>query len=110
MYPTEAADWEIDNIAIINTVTGLTDLKASDETILIYPNPADYKGFYINFKDEIFSDIKIYNNLGLSVKEISGIFNDKKIHVDTGGLPDGLYFIEMIQPAKRYISKVIIIH
>jgi hypothetical protein len=84
--------------------TGINTIDTSNNSILIYPNPANdqitIESASLNYKDEI---ISIYNIQGQLVKTFTAISN--KTIVDISGFQSGLYFVKVKTDVSTEVRK-----
>jgi hypothetical protein len=72
-----------------NFTVGVEDVKASS-SLNVYPNPASA---VINIEAASAGTVKIFNTLGVVVKELA--FDGTKTSVDVSGVSKGLYFVQL---------------
>ncbi len=109
-------DWYIDN-GVLNELPGLqpncTTLSiAQIETgkqFQLYPNPAsDYVNIELANSKIRPKSLKVINQLGQVIKEIS-VINADKIHITTSEIPVGLYIVEIMSIDNHKLIKKLII-
>ncbi|MDC0230457.1 T9SS type A sorting domain-containing protein [Aureispira] len=98
-----AGEWnDVDDSNTLHYIIEYTNITAIDNTNLqktalkIYPNPSS-NNINIELPVELLAKrhaiIKIYNTLGLSVKEINSMQNNIKVNIDE--LENGVYFVRL---------------
>ncbi|HMI08071.1 MAG TPA: DUF4832 domain-containing protein [Flavobacterium sp.] len=90
----------------VNSILGVADNTKLNMTV--YPVPTSEQ---LTVEMENISDFKtnIYNSIGQSVKVDSNV-ETNKITFETGGLSDGLYFVEFTQGNIRDVRKFVVKH
>lgn len=92
--------------------TGIEDLKWDDDDVTIYPNPVQNE-FFVNISDfggEKNVDLRLYNSLSNLVKSVK-VQNTGSEHIykfDASGLPNGVYFLQIIGEKKTGGKKILI--
>ncbi len=81
---------------------------ASGNPVLIYPNPAEDL-LYITLPSAMdFNSLKVFNSIGKEVLFMD--INEKQnLSIGTGGLPKGIYFIELTGDKGRLVRKVSVV-
>jgi hypothetical protein len=95
----EEGDSDYSNSVEITTVTSINKI-ASKSNFNVYPNPATDKLTISSEQLEIGSTIKIYNNLGLIVKQLP-----TTNQIDIADLANGVYFIEISSTEGKILKK-----
>ncbi len=84
--------------------TGI-DRSNLDLNFLLYPNPTK-DVVNIRLKDDANTEITVYNTLGNNV--FNSTYSGSQIKIDLKDLPQGVYFIDVLQNGKSHIQKVMI--
>jgi hypothetical protein len=71
--------------------SGINNIINSTKRLETYPNPVSQTLFIGNLENDD-QEIRIYNSLGLLVKQVS--YYDKSVGIEMEGIPAGVYFIE----------------
>ncbi len=91
----------------IGAIVGFDEITFSNETIVVYPNPAQNKLTIEVLHDIRNGKLNIYNQLGQIVKSYSKI-NSRQISIETTELTNGLYIFTLINGDKQVNEKFII--
>jgi hypothetical protein len=83
-----------------NNTVGIAELLASQNQMLIYPNPANDKMIIQLLKPEE-NGLKIYNSLGQLMDENTTIAN--QYNIQTSRLHGGIYFVKAGNMTKSFI-------
>lgn len=88
----------------------LTDITSTkeQEKFIIFPNPFSTQTTLKIYKDFKDATLTVYNSFGQQVKQINNI-SGQSITLQRDNLPDGLYFINLIQNDKTFITGKLII-
>ena len=98
----ECSPLKWDTVVIFSVPDGLNELKILNESLKIYPVPADD---YLELKisnEELFKDFKtlsIYNSLGQIVREEEISFKNKTVKLNTLEFPEGVYQLQIKSPS-----------
>lgn len=82
------------------TSTSVEETKISSNDIMIYPNPTSS---FIHWENSEITDAKLLNNLGTIVYD-----NIKKDYTDLSNLPNGIYYLRLMDINKNIIIKKIV--
>ena len=94
-----------DTVIVYASGVGMKELEIIKNNILVYPNPANDVLYYYIRSSELFSKIKIINNLGLLIRE-EDLKSNSVIIKD---LPNGVYFLNFFSDKLGTVSKRFII-
>ncbi|HWY11678.1 MAG TPA: T9SS type A sorting domain-containing protein [Bacteroidia bacterium] len=92
------------NLSPINFV-GIHEQKLTNNSILLYPNPANNVIFVKMNNDSKKSSYTVYNNLGQIV--LKGNLNNSTNAINISGLAEGIYVIEVIDEKMRSTAKFV---
>jgi len=100
---TNKDGWMLDNFHLIDWWEGIDEFENSDK-VNIYPNPSNgivtIESSIINPRD---LRIEIYNEIGILV--LNKELNSNNLRLD---LPNGMYFIKLVDDINIYLKKLII--
>jgi hypothetical protein len=100
--------WMIDNISIEDIVEGIEEFHAKPINISIYPNPVSSVAVIESDTPLHKAALIVYNAQGQKVKQLSDI-DGQRITVECGHLPNGLYFVQLIEQNKPVATAKLII-
>lgn len=80
----------------------------SSAQLLVYPNPILSEAYFQMNKELVNANILMYNLAGQKVKEWNNIANQNLVF-NRDGLPNGVYFIVVMQENKSVLTKKIVI-
>ncbi|MCF8296448.1 MAG: T9SS type A sorting domain-containing protein [Saprospiraceae bacterium] len=95
-------------IAKLSSTTGIEDEKYFEYKINIFPNPFSYSitiQTNNHFKD---ASLNVYNINGQNVKQINNV-SGNTITLNRDNLPNGIYFVRLIENNKVIVSERIVI-
>jgi hypothetical protein len=95
---------------VINPLsTALPQIENEEEEVLLYPNPAA-EAFTIRYESPSSQKVKVViSNLFsqvISEAEYNLVPGANQMHIATGEMQNGLYFVTVISPASRVVTKV----
>ncbi len=114
---TDGANWSasINFVGIINSINVYADPNApcfvtsiyenSNDEIVVYPNPAN--DFITISGINSTARIDLFNNMGMLV--LSSIADSNNAIIETSGLAEGLYYLNIISENKGVVTKPLII-
>jgi hypothetical protein len=94
---------KVDSSSYLNTI----QITSSEQIIQLYPNPND-GAFVIDSKNEVISELNIYNMLGAKVYNVQGESNT--IHVNLEHLPKGTFLVELKLKDERLVQNKFIVN
>ncbi len=94
--------------------TGVLNPQGSEEKFLLYPNPADEK-LWVNFQSVQTekTDLLLRNLFGQKIDALSNYENRNGTtqgEINTSGLLDGFYFLEIVKDGKTSRQKFLVQH
>lgn len=90
----------LDNFTTLNTVTGIAEFKAFENSTIMYPNPTTSQ-LNISSENNI-EKIEVYNQLGSLVYQSTNLINDISV------LVSGVYFVKITSAEGLVATKKII--
>jgi len=100
--------WMIDNVNITDWFEGIEEFHSKQISMTIYPNPVSSVAVIESDTPLQYTTLVVYNSLGKKVKQLNDI-NGQWITLDCGHLPNGLYFVQLIEQNKPVATARLII-
>ena len=98
--------------SIRNPITAIPETEMDGFSMNIYPNPAsDMATISFSSKQTGMVNMAVFNMAGIKVKEVfNGALQtgNHKIKIDIGGIPDGIYLVQIVLPGGVYCKKLVI--
>jgi hypothetical protein len=100
--------WMIDNIEIYDFLEGVEEMHSKPITITIAPNPVSSVAVIESDTPLQKAALFVYNAQGQKVKQLNDI-NGQRITLDCGHLPNGLYFVQLMEQNRPVATARLII-
>jgi hypothetical protein len=95
---TSYGSLKLDDISVTYQ-SSIDEVRSNDNPIIVYPNPSDENGFYINTKNN--QEVSIFNILGQEVKHIYSYNPNTKIMLDK----KGFYVVKIGEKIQKLIIR-----